>query len=103
MESTPTSSKVLVVRDEPIARVTLNDPARRNPLGNKVALTLIAELRALDTDPDVRVIVLTGAAPAFSAGGDLDEFLIEVESSATEIWENGEVWQQLYGLIPRLS
>ena len=55
----------------PVARITLNRPEKRNPLGP----TTIGELlHALDTareDATVRVIVLTGAGKAFSAGGDL--------------------------------
>ncbi len=53
------------------ARITLNRPDKRNPLGP----TTIGELlHALDTakgDAAVRVIVLTGAGKVFSAGGDL--------------------------------
>jgi len=55
----------------PPARITLNRPEKRNPLG---PLTIGELLHALDRakeDAAVRVIVLTGAGKVFSAGGDL--------------------------------
>lgn len=62
-----------VDRESHIAVVTLNRPRARNALN----AALLAELRdafgALDADPEVRAIVLTGAGPAFCAGLDLNE------------------------------
>ena len=58
--------------DDGVANITINDPARRNPLSNDAMGQLKdAVLRAGD-DKDVRVVVITGAGDrAFSAGGDL--------------------------------
>ena len=55
--------------------LTLNRPEKRNAL-NKELLTVLADTFAeLETDDDVRVIVLTAAGDrAFSAGMDLAEF-----------------------------
>lgn len=55
-----------------VATLTMNDPERRNPLGSETIEGLIDGLqRALD-DPQVSVVVITGAGDAaFSAGGDL--------------------------------
>jgi enoyl-CoA hydratase len=55
----------------PIARVTLNRPEKRNPLGPTTIGELLHALDAAKTDEAVRVIVLTGAGKVFSAGGDL--------------------------------
>jgi enoyl-CoA hydratase len=54
-----------------IATVTLNHPARRNALSAELIAGLRRVLTDLDARPDVRVIVLTGADPAFCAGLDL--------------------------------
>jgi enoyl-CoA hydratase len=51
-----------------IATVTLNRPARRNALSAELIAGLRQALTDLDARPDVRVIVLTGADPAFCAG-----------------------------------
>jgi enoyl-CoA hydratase len=56
-----------------IATVTLNRPERRNALSGELLTLLIQTLTELDERPDVRVIVLTGADPAFCAGLDLTE------------------------------
>lgn len=56
-----------------VATITLNRPEARNALSRGL-LALLSELvlRA-DGDPDVDVIILTGADPAFCAGVDLNE------------------------------
>jgi enoyl-CoA hydratase len=56
-----------------IATVTLNRPERRNALSGELLTLLTQTLAELDERPDVRVIVLTGADPAFCAGLDLTE------------------------------
>lgn len=63
-----------IVADEPIAHVrrfTLNRPDKRNALSNALRGELFAALEAADRDDSVRVIVLRGAGPCFSAGYDL--------------------------------
>ncbi len=57
--------------DAPIARVTLNRPDKRNPIGPLTAGELLHAFGRARDDDDIRVIVLTGAGKAFSAGGDL--------------------------------
>ena len=66
-----TSYPSILVEPGPIARLTLNRPDKRNPIGPATCGELIHALAALRDDAAVRVIVLTGAGPAFSAGGDL--------------------------------
>ena len=64
-------SLVTVERTETRAIVTLAEPERLNPLSAGLVLQLQAVLAELAIDPALRVVVLTGADPAFSAGGDL--------------------------------
>jgi enoyl-CoA hydratase len=56
-----------------VAVVTLNRPDRRNALSGELLTSLRAALAELNSDPEVQVIVLTGADPAFCAGLDLTE------------------------------
>jgi len=58
------------VRDH-VATITLNNPARRNALSDTLTPALRRMLVATEADPDVRVLVLTGAGGAFCAGGDI--------------------------------
>ncbi len=54
-----------------VARITLNRPEKRNPLGPLTVGELLHALDAAKSDDSVRVVVLTGAGKVFSAGGDL--------------------------------
>ncbi|MBX3249625.1 MAG: enoyl-CoA hydratase/isomerase family protein [Myxococcales bacterium] len=56
-----------------VATITLNLPERKNPLGPAMVNELLWALDEAKQDPSVRVIVLTGAGSAFSAGGDLKQ------------------------------
>jgi enoyl-CoA hydratase/carnithine racemase len=67
----PEYASILVDDRGPVGRITLNRPDKRNPIGPSLCGELVAALTALKTNPEVRVVILTGAGPAFSAGGDL--------------------------------
>jgi enoyl-CoA hydratase/carnithine racemase len=64
-------STILYQGGGPIARIILNRPDKRNPIGPQTNGELIHALTAAREDPAVRVVILTGAGKAFSAGGDL--------------------------------
>lgn len=53
------------------ALVTLDRPEARNAYSEGMVESLVAAIDAADQDPEVRVVVITGAGKAFSAGGDL--------------------------------
>jgi len=54
-----------------IARITLARPEKRNAISPTMAEELASALRALEADPDVRVISLRGEGGSFCSGGDL--------------------------------
>jgi len=53
--------------------LTLNRPEQRNPLSRDMIQTLYQAIERANVSSDVRVIVLTGAGPVFSAGHDMTE------------------------------
>jgi enoyl-CoA hydratase/carnithine racemase len=53
-----------------IVTIRLNDPARRNALSPQMVDELVAALERLAVDAEARCVILTGAGPVFSAGGD---------------------------------
>jgi enoyl-CoA hydratase len=59
---------------EGVATVTLNRPDRRNTLSLQLRAELHSVVAALEADPAVRVLVLTGAGDAFCAGLELAEW-----------------------------
>jgi len=59
--------------DAQIATITLDSPANRNALSGALLTQLDAAITVAITDAGARVIVLTGAGPAFCSGADLKE------------------------------
>jgi enoyl-CoA hydratase/carnithine racemase len=64
------AQEVTLSRDGAVATVTLNRPERRNALSDPLLAALAAVLTELRDDATVRVVVVTGAPPVFSAGAD---------------------------------
>ena len=55
----------------PRVTITIDDPERRNPLSSDLMAEMAGMVDEAASDPEVRVIVVTGAGDqAFSAGGD---------------------------------
>jgi enoyl-CoA hydratase/carnithine racemase len=54
--------------------VTLNRPERRNAYGRQLRDALTDALRVAQLDPAVDRVLVDGAGPCFSSGGDLAEF-----------------------------
>jgi 2-(1,2-epoxy-1,2-dihydrophenyl)acetyl-CoA isomerase len=85
---------VTVERRDGRAIVTLREPERLNALSAAVVRQLRDALEELCADPAIRAIVLTGADPGFSAGGDLEMMDVAVrrlhdsgdEAGTTDIW-----------------
>jgi enoyl-CoA hydratase/carnithine racemase len=63
-----------IQRDGPVLTLTMNQPATRNALtGNTAAQEFVDACAAAAADTSVRVIVLTGAGPVFSSGGNVKD------------------------------
>ena len=58
-----------------VATITLNRPDRLNALTFEVYRELAAAFRALDTEPAVRAIIITGKGRAFCTGGDVEDII----------------------------
>ena len=58
-----------------VATITLNRPERLNALTFQVYEELRDTFRALDKEPGVRAVVLTGAGRAFCSGGDVEDII----------------------------
>lgn len=65
---------VRIDRNDGTVTLTLNRPDRMNALSFELVRQLDAAIAELTTDPDVRVVIITGAGDrAFCAGADLKE------------------------------
>ncbi|MGE2732977.1 enoyl-CoA hydratase/isomerase family protein [Mycolicibacterium vaccae] len=66
------ADQVLLSSDrDGVRTLTLNRPERRNAIDAQLWVELADALRQLKRDPEVRVLVLTGAGGAFCSGADI--------------------------------
>lgn len=61
----------LVEKRDHVLIVTMNRPEARNALSNEMLAIMRDAWDQVDSDPDIRVAILTGAGGAFCAGADL--------------------------------
>ena len=82
-----THQNILTERTDKIALITLNRPEKLNAMSYELACDLDDELQRIESDDDVRAVILTGAGPrAFSSGGDIHQM---AKSSAEELATRG--------------
>lgn len=77
-------SKVLVEKREGVAIITLNRPEAMNALSRELRSDFVAVVADCCADPDIRVLILTGAGRAFCAGFDLKELSESPDDAAAE-------------------
>jgi enoyl-CoA hydratase len=77
----------IVERDGHVLTVTMNRPEARNALSSEMLVRLYDAWVELDTDPELRVGILTGAGGTFCSGMDLKAFAGGFESNP---------WQQRF-------
>ena len=71
---------VKVSVEEGIAWVTFNRPEKRNAMSPTLNAEMVQVLNTLELDGDAKVLVLTGAGAAWTAGMDLKEYFREVDA-----------------------
>lgn len=69
------SEHILVSQENRILKLQLNRPEKKNALTAEMYSKLAEELEQANTDPQTRVILLTGSGDSFSSGNDLNDFL----------------------------
>ncbi|AXH97639.1 enoyl-CoA hydratase/isomerase family protein [Ornithinimicrobium avium] len=80
------TSPVLLERADGVATVTLSRPEAMNALDLGTKESLLAVLREVAADADVRCVVLTGTGRAFSVGQDLKEHVRLLGEDPEELW-----------------
>src|SRR5882724_52466 len=74
----PLAPQSFLYRHDPhhgVATITLNRPDRLNALTFDVYRELRDTFRALDSEPGVRAVIITGAGRAFCSGGDVEDII----------------------------
>ena len=120
------ANTVQVSIENAVATVTLNRPAKRNAMSPSLHLEMAEVLEKLRYEKTSRVVVVTGAGEAFSAGMDLKAYaagdtpiitltnleipglgtftsrVIIYEGRYAGTWQHGDVGGHLFGRIEKL-
>lgn len=81
---------VLIERHGSVAVVSLNRPDNLNSFDGALRRELLLAVREMNDDDSVRVVILTGAGRAFSAGADLTDMPEDRANFRVEDQLNGE-------------
>jgi trans-feruloyl-CoA hydratase/vanillin synthase len=88
---------VKVEIEDGIAFVILNRPEKRNAMSPTLNSEMIAVLETLELDETAKVLVLTGAGEAWTAGMDLKEYFREIDKAPEIVQEkirrDASTWQ----------
>jgi enoyl-CoA hydratase len=69
------SDTVLVSVDEGVMIITINRPEAKNAVNAEVAAGIAAAMIELDSNPNIRLAILTGAGGMFCSGMDLKAYI----------------------------
>jgi methylglutaconyl-CoA hydratase len=79
---TENSGVLATAREGGVLTLTLNRPGKRNALSHALIEALHAAVDGADLDPEVRVVLVSGAGKDFCAGADLEELLASADASS---------------------
>jgi 2-(1,2-epoxy-1,2-dihydrophenyl)acetyl-CoA isomerase len=91
---------VLTETKDTLCWITLNRPEASNAYTPEMIAEFVRELKRADADPDVRVVIVTGAGKSFCAGGDVKAMKAKTGMFAGESNELRELYQQGIQQIP---
>ncbi|WP_080801073.1 crotonase/enoyl-CoA hydratase family protein [Desulfamplus magnetovallimortis] len=89
----------LVEKKPPVAWVYLNRPEKKNAMNPPAWKEPLKIFEELDSDPDIRVVVISGKGPCFSAGIDLMEMIGELPELMDNSQKGGIKWK----LLPKIK
>ena len=90
---------VLQERRGAVTVLTVNRPEKRNALNGEVRCAFLGALAAAAREPDVRVVVLTGAGPkSFVAGADIAELAGRSMDQQRRVMAGPSIYESLWRL-----
>jgi enoyl-CoA hydratase len=98
-----TSLVRLEERDGGVRLLTLDDPERRNAMGDEMGAALLAAAGQVREDPEARALVVTGAGSAFCAGADLPALFGDPNVPVTDRHERLQDYYRAFLAIRELA
>jgi enoyl-CoA hydratase len=89
----------LVEKQPPIAWVFLNRPDKKNAMGPAAWLEPVEIFADLDSDPEIRVVIVAGKGACFSAGIDLPGMMQHLPELSANNQNGATKWR----LLPKLK
>ncbi|MAG35954.1 MAG: crotonase [Dehalococcoidia bacterium] len=91
---------VTVERDGSVAVVQLSRPEARNAMDAAMLRALTTHLTTLESQPEVRVLIITGSGKTFSAGADIKQ-MVQMDAAGGRSW--AMLGQSLMDLVEELE
>jgi enoyl-CoA hydratase/carnithine racemase len=66
-----THQYIEVAESDGVLTITMDDSSTRNAIGDEMATEIVSEIDRLESDPDLRALVLTGRDPSFCSGANV--------------------------------
>ena len=93
---------IIITSENGIGQITINRPSKLNALNVATIKELHDALEALDTNSEIRVIIITGEGEkAFVAGADIAEFANFSIEEGAQLAQQGQ--ELLFNFVERLS
>jgi 2-(1,2-epoxy-1,2-dihydrophenyl)acetyl-CoA isomerase len=89
--------------EEGIARIVIDDAGNHNVVGAQFTRELAQAAIGCESDPSVRVVLLTARGKEFSVGGDLNEFLSKGEHLREHVREMAGFFHLAITVLNRLE
>lgn len=79
-----------------VLTLTLNRPESKNSMNTHVSRLLMEAIRDAEIEPDVRVVVVTGAGGSFCSGGDFKNFgAVDPGDPLAIKWGKSPIWNDI--------
>ena len=87
---------IIVEKQNGVAILTINRPDKLNALNSKVHQEGVVALENLQTDEEIRVVVITGSGEkSFIAGADISEFAGETPVTQRSVFQNKTLFNSI--------
>ena len=95
-------TNILTAVENDIAKITLNRPQKKNALSIALRDEVTLSLEQLAQNPEVKIVIITGADNIFSAGFDLKEFEQAAgdEAFSRKLWDSSDRFHHTCLLYP---